>query len=101
MNSDIKPNIDTIKLEFHHDDEASSKAVSGTDATAAEKEERKNITERNLELADNINLVRVTEKNKISLRHLARKNFILDTLKVKPVFEETSDLYKVKYYSYL
>lgn len=88
MNSDIKPNIkleDTLLNEDSiHDGGASS-----------DEEDEKNISQQNLQLADNLNLVRVTEKNPISLRHMARRNFILDVVKEHLVFEEKTDLYKV------
>ena len=74
MNDDIKPDISKI------------------DVTSKEKTD---IKEKNLELADDIALTRVSEKSKVSLRHLARKNYILDALQEKPVWEGLNDLYKV------
>jgi len=53
------------------------------------------IKEMNLRLADNLDLTRVHEKSKISLRPLARKNFVLDALKKQPVYEGYNELYKV------
>ena len=53
------------------------------------------LTEQNLELADDIGFTRVSEKCKVSLRHLARKNYVLDALKERPVFEGYNELYKV------
>ena len=52
--------------------------------------------EQNLELADDINLVRVSVKSKVSLRHLARQNYVLEALKKNPVIESFTELYKVK-----
>ena len=54
-----------------------------------------NIKEMNLRLADNLSLTRVHEKSKVSLRPLARKNFILDALQKQPVYEGYNELYKV------
>ncbi|XP_047122572.1 general transcription factor 3C polypeptide 1 isoform X1 [Hydra vulgaris] len=52
------------------------------------------VKQHNLELADNINLVRVSERSKVSLRHLSRQNFILEALKKKPVIVSFTDLYR-------
>ena len=71
---DIKPNI---------------KKISPSDGTKA------SISELNLELADDIDLTRVSVKSKVSLRHLSRKNYVLDALKARPVFEGRNEMYKV------
>ena len=74
MNDDVKPDISKIN------------------PTSKKKTD---IKEKNLELADDISLTRVSEKSKVSLRHLARQNYILDALQEKPVWEGLNDLYKV------
>ena len=53
------------------------------------------LKEKNLELADELDFTRVTIKNKVSLRTLSRKNYVIDAMKERPVFEGSVDLYKV------
>ena len=77
--SDIKPDIPSVKQEEAGD----------------VKPQATSIKEMNLKLADNLDLTRVHEKSKISLRPLARKNFILDALRKQPVYEGYNELYKV------
>ena len=52
------------------------------------------LTEKNLLLADELDLTPVTVKSKMSVRHLSRKNYVLDALKERPVFEGIIELYK-------
>lgn len=52
------------------------------------------LKEKNLELADEVDLTRVSIKSKVSVRHLSRKNYVMDAMKQRPVFEGSVDLYK-------
>eukprot|EP00111_Clytia_hemisphaerica_P023811 TCONS_00070164-protein len=82
-----------IKIEEHKKSDVKSELAIKQEGN--EDAKLSTIKEMNLRLADNLSLTRVHEKSKVSLRPLARKNFILDALQKQPVYEGYNELYKL------
>ena len=83
-----------MKIEQHKSSVMDSKADVKAVSAATSAFNNATLTEQNLQLADELDLTPVTVKSKISVRHLSRKNYVLDALKERPVFEGIIELYK-------
>lgn len=93
--SETVKKIQTNKLKMEQHRALTLDEKPKTDETkSAMVDPNSSLMESNNELADRIGFTCVSQRSNISLRHMERKNMILDFLKVHPVYEGVNQIYK-------